>query len=192
VEVQDVTVNGSTEPVTWAINGNELRIGWNSVNPVNIPADGSLVTLKLKTTEAFTSGQSIVLGLIGDPLNELADESFNSIEYAVLVVDVVDNLAVGINGQTDANPLTLSNYPNPFSNLTTVSYSIPVDGKVVLEVYTLLGQHLTTLVQETQAAGKYSLKFDGETLQQGIYSVRLRLTNEKVNLERSIKFVINK
>jgi len=38
------------------------------------------------------------------------------------------------------------------------------------------------LVDETQAAGAYSLKFAGATLQQGIYSVRLKLSDNKVNL----------
>jgi len=191
VEVTGVKVKGSSEPVAYAMDGNVLRIGWNSVSPVSTPADGNLVILKLRTKTAFTSGQTIVTSLKSDPLNELADGIYNAIDNAVLVIDIVDNHAEGA-GKEVANPLTLSNYPNPFNNLTTVSYSIPVDGKVVLEVYNLLGQHQSTLVEENQSAGVYSLKFDGEILQQGVYSVRLKLSNDKVNMERSIRLVVNK
>jgi hypothetical protein len=189
VEVTGIRVNGSNESVDFAVNGNELRIGWHSATPVYIPADGNLLILKLKTKEAFTTGKSFAPGLVGNPLNELADGSVNVIENANLVVDLVENLATGTI-HTAANKLALSNYPNPFIHTTKINYTIPVAGKVVLDVYTLLGQHVATLVNAEQTAGEYSLDFNGAAMQQGIYSVRLRLTNEMGILERSIKFVI--
>ena len=191
VEVTGVRVNGSDEPASFTVNGNELRIGWNSLNPVNIPADGDFVVLNLRTTEAFVTGESIVLSLSADPLNELADGTFEVMEGAVLIVDNIDNLEVGL-PESQANAIKLSNYPNPFRNSTTVTYSIPVDGKVKLEVQNLLGQTITTLVEETQAAGNYSLKLDAEMLQQGIYSVVLKLSGKEGDLVRSIKLVVNK
>jgi hypothetical protein len=189
VEVTGISVNGSTDPVDYAVNGNVLRIGWHSATPVYIQADGNLLILKLKTKETFTTGKSFALSLVGNPLNELADGSVNVIEDANLVVDLVENLATGII-HTAANKLALSNYPNPFIHTTTISYTVPVDGKVVLDVYTLQGQHVATLVNAEQTAGEYSLDFNGAAMQQGIYSVRLRLTNEMGMLERSIKLVI--
>jgi hypothetical protein len=190
-EVMDVKVNGSNDPVTWTLNGNELRIGWNSTIPVNIPADGNLVILKLKTTGAFTNGNSIMVNLVADPLNELADANYNVIENAVLVVNEVVNGMVGIADQPASDLLSLSNYPNPFSKSTTVTYEIPYDGKVTLEVHTMLGQLVKTLVDETQAEGKYSLKVDGSTLKPGFYSVVLRLKTTEGVIDRSIKFVVN-
>jgi len=191
VEVMDVKVNGSTDPVSWTMNGNELRIGWNSATPVNIPENGTLVNLKLKTTNAFTVGQSIVLALTSDQLNELADGNFNVIEGAVLLVEQVDNGMVGINNQPDSHLLSLSNYPNPFSTSTTVTYALPYNGKVTLEVYNMLGQLISTLVDETQNEGKYSVKIDGSKLQQGFYSVKLRLQTKEAEIDRSIKLIVN-
>jgi hypothetical protein len=37
VTVQNVKINGSNEPVMWTINGNELRIGWHSLNRLTWP-----------------------------------------------------------------------------------------------------------------------------------------------------------
>ncbi|MEI8048840.1 MAG: T9SS type A sorting domain-containing protein [Bacteroidota bacterium] len=191
VEVQDIRVNGSTDPVTWTVNGNELRIGWNSTLPVAIPANGNLLTLTLKTTSAFTNGNSILLNLVSDPLNELADANYDVIENAVLLVNQVDNGMLGVPDQTGSKQLSLSNYPNPFYKTTTVTYEIPYDGKVTLEVHTMLGQKVTTLVDKTQVAGKYTLPADGSELKPGIYSVVLRLKTNDGEMVRTIKFIVN-
>jgi len=154
LEVMGVHVNGSSDPVSWTVNGNELRIGWNSTNPVTIPANENLLTLKLKTTNAFTAGNSIVLELLADPLNELADIYCDVLENAVLYVAQIDNGVVGIPTQPDSKLLTLSNYPNPFVESTTVLYQIPNDGKVTLELQKMLGQKVKTLVDKMQVEGK--------------------------------------
>ncbi|MFA5971107.1 MAG: right-handed parallel beta-helix repeat-containing protein [Lentimicrobiaceae bacterium] len=191
LEVKDVAVNGSTDPVAWAVNGHELRIGWNSTMPVNIPANGSLLILKLRTTSAFTEGNSILLNLVTDPLNELADATYNVIENAVLVVNQVNNGMLAIPAQPGSNLLSLSNYPNPFNGSTTVTYEIPYDGKVTLEVYNMLGQKVTTLVDKTQSAGKFTLKADAGSMQPGFYSVILRLKTKDGEMVRTIRFIVN-
>ncbi len=191
VEVQDIEVNGSTDPVTWAVNGNELRIGWNSTTPVSLPADGSLLTLKLRTTDAFAPGNSIILNLLPDPLNELADADYGIIENAVLMVAQVDNGMLGIPVQPESKRLSLSNYPNPFIETTTVVYEIPADGKVTIEVHNILGQKVTTLVDKIQSAGKYSLVVDGSKMQQGVYTATLRLKAMDGDMVRTIRFIVN-
>lgn len=45
------------------------------------------------------------------------------------------------------------NYPNPFTPITTVVYDIPTISHVKLEVFDVLGQLTTTLVDQTQAVG---------------------------------------
>ena len=87
-------MKGSNEPVMWAINGNELRIGWYSLTPVNVAENGALLTLELMTTNAFTPGQTIDISLPYDPLNELADGNFDVMENAELMVAKVGNQTV--------------------------------------------------------------------------------------------------
>jgi uncharacterized lipoprotein YbaY len=191
LEVTGITVNGSQEPATYAVKGNELRIGWSSVAPVTVPAEGTLLTLHLKTTDAFTVGRSISLNLVPDPLNELADAGYSAIDGAVLVVDKVDNGILGVSTQTGSNKLGLSNYPNPFSKSTKVTYEIPSEGRVTLELHTMLGQLSTILVDKTQDAGKYTVDLNGSNLQQGIYSVTLRLKTSQGQMVRTIKLIVN-
>ncbi|MFC2103058.1 T9SS type A sorting domain-containing protein [Bacteroidota bacterium] len=66
------------------------------------------------------------------------------------------------------------NYPNPFNPATIISYSIPQDGLVTLEVFNLLGEKVASLVNEVKEAGKYEVNFDASNLASGIYVYNLK------------------
>lgn len=53
------------------------------------------------------------------------------------------------------------NYPNPFNPSTIIEYSLPVKSDVKINIYNLLGQKVTTLVDKSQSAGKYNVTWDG-------------------------------
>jgi subtilisin family serine protease len=77
------------------------------------------------------------------------------------------------------NMVLLQNYPNPFNPLTEIRYAIPVDSKVWLTVYDLLGREVTRLIDEEKEAGYHSVKWDGrdqrgETVSSGVYLYQLK------------------
>jgi hypothetical protein len=69
------------------------------------------------------------------------------------------------------------NYPNPFNPTTIVSYQLPVPSgaegpavsEVKLVVYDLLGREVAVLVNERQAPGSYSVRFNASGLASGVY-----------------------
>lgn len=65
------------------------------------------------------------------------------------------------------------NYPNPFNPSTTIKYAIEKPGLVTLKVYDVLGKEVASLVNQDQAAGVYSVKFDASLLSSGIYFYKL-------------------
>ena len=72
----------------------------------------------------------------------------------------------------------MQNYPNPFNPSTTINYSIPKAKDVTLEIYTLLGQKVVTLVDESQVAGKHTVQWNGHNrsgrqVSSGIYFYKL-------------------
>lgn len=75
------------------------------------------------------------------------------------------------------SPSTFSleqNYPNPFNPSTNIKYSIPQSSNVVLKIYDVLGNKVTTLINEEKPAGNYEVDFDASNLSSGTYFYQLR------------------
>ncbi|WP_337865327.1 choice-of-anchor D domain-containing protein [Ignavibacterium sp.] len=60
------------------------------------------------------------------------------------------------------------NYPNPFNPSTSVMFTVPKNGLVTIKVYDMLGQEVTTLVNEIVDRGVYNVIWDGKN-EQGAY-----------------------
>jgi hypothetical protein len=69
------------------------------------------------------------------------------------------------------------NYPNPFNPTTIISFSIPVQEKVSLKVYNILGMEVSTLLNEVQTTGNHSIRFNAKNFPSGIYFYELRTGN---------------
>jgi hypothetical protein len=95
----------------------------------------------------------------------------------------------GIDGSSLINGYKLyQNYPNPFNPTTNIEYTLPKTSFINLKVFDVLGREVTTLVNDTKEAGKYTAKFDGSNLSSGIYICQLKADN----FIESKKFVLMK
>ena len=66
------------------------------------------------------------------------------------------------------------NYPNPFNPATAIHYEIGNVEDVLLRVYDVMGNEITTLIKEHQSAGHHEIVFNGENLPSGSYYIQLR------------------
>ena len=65
------------------------------------------------------------------------------------------------------------NFPNPFNPSTVISYQLPANTLVTLQVYDVLGRLVRTLIEEHQPAGNHSVTFSAINLSSGVYFYRL-------------------
>lgn len=77
--------------------------------------------------------------------------------------------------------LTISNYPNPSNPATTISFTLPHEGRVRLQVYDILGRMVRSLVDEVRSAGTYQSIFDGSQLPSGVYIYRLEFEGTTIS-----------
>lgn len=64
------------------------------------------------------------------------------------------------------------NYPNPFNPSTTVRYDLPHDAHVTIKLYNVLGQEISTLVDQIQQAGYKSISWQADRVATGVYYCR--------------------
>jgi hypothetical protein len=94
------------------------------------------------------------------------------------ISNIASGTPVGVKGRKTSElptSFTLSpNYPNPFNPETRVSYSLPVNCQVNLEVYNITGEKVVTLVNQRQEAGYHTVTWDASGMASGIYFYRLQ------------------
>ena len=66
------------------------------------------------------------------------------------------------------------NWPNPFSGMTMIKYTIPYGGHVSLIVYDVAGARVRVLVDRRQARGLHTVRWDAKDNASGIYFYRLQ------------------
>lgn len=67
------------------------------------------------------------------------------------------------------------NYPNPFNPSTKISWQSPVNAHQTLKIYDVLGNEVTTLVNEYRSAGNFEIEFNASGLSSGIYFYQLKV-----------------
>ena len=85
-----------------------------------------------------------------------------------------------------------NSYPNPFSSSTNINFSIKEASDVSLEIYSVNGKKITSLINKKLEADNYSIKWDGKnqngkTVSNGIYFYKL--TSGKYSCTKKLLFV---
>lgn len=68
-----------------------------------------------------------------------------------------------------------SNYPNPFNPSTTIRFGLPYASDVVLDIYTVEGREVATLIDRHLDAGWHETIFEANAIPSGLYVCRLKI-----------------
>jgi hypothetical protein len=72
---------------------------------------------------------------------------------------------------TNANPFIV--YPNPFDGSAKVSFYLSRAGTVTLSLYSVIGQHVSTISLGSMNSGQHETVLDGQNLAPGVYILQL-------------------
>jgi agmatine deiminase len=117
----------------------------------------------------------------------------NIYEYGGMIHCVTQQQPVALN-PTDVAQVTtttlelMQNKPNPFSDLTTITFSINELSTVTLELYDVLGQKVKTIINSKTLTGEQSVVFDAAELENGIYFYTLTVNGQAI----SRKMIVSK
>ena len=88
---------------------------------------------------------------------------------------------VSIIEDTDMPTITSSigNYPNPFNPETTISFTIPIESNLRIDIYNIKGQKVKALINGVYEAGNHKIVWNGlddngQNVGSGIYLYRMK------------------
>ncbi|OPZ72864.1 MAG: Cohesin domain protein [bacterium ADurb.Bin478] len=132
-----------------------------------IHEDGVLVQIEWKLLDAASS-----------PKITLAGADLRSADNSVLAVEFPRELELSAAALPTQFAL-LQNYPNPFNGHTEITFLLPVETRVKLQVVNILGQPVITLCDHLCSAGSHRLVWNGKNelgrdVVSGVYILRMQ------------------
>jgi Secretion system C-terminal sorting domain len=166
----------------------------NGLQIINARADDPLT----ENIDGFGEGNNILFKYWDNSNNKEYDNinvSYNYGEnkfagFGTSVCELKIN-TIGIHETSSTKAAYLGqNYPNPFSNETTIEYCIAKKGNVSLNIFDISGRKLMVLVNNFKTKGKHLVTFNKKTLKPGVYYYKLKLSNKHTVFSDVKKMVI--
>lgn len=104
----------------------------------------------------------------------LTSQDMHPVTFAGESPNKIDHTSI----KTISNNSLKQNYPNPFSSMTNIPFTVSQKSNVTLRIYNYLGQEIETLVNEVRSAGSYTVPFDAAGLNEGVYFYKLTQNNQ--------------
>jgi hypothetical protein len=169
---------------TGAFIGNDVQLKWATATELN--NRGFEIQRSINGSEfatvAFVEGQGTTTETQQYSFTDRNVESRVNYAYRLKQIDFNGDYdysqVVNIGFTLPLEFVLEQNYPNPFNPSTSIAYAVPVKSNVTLEVYSLIGQKITTLVQGEVEAGKHTVQFNASSLSSGLYLFKLTAVGE--------------
>ena len=166
---QDLIYNISVQYVQndgWiSLSQSSGTIQANDTNEINI-------TFYSTNLQAGTYEANIII-------NDNREETVIPVQMHVQDVDVLNN---------DINQahISLKNYPNPFNPITTISFEVPKNDMISLEIFNLKGELVKTLIKRNVSKGMHRIIWNGtnkkgQKVNSGIYFIKLQTSGKVIS-----------
>ena len=155
----------SIDGLKYVINNGQIAFAWSDLSSIVLKENDDIISIQMKAKVNISDATQI---FTIDNRSEFADIYANKFDNFIIKMADVTTISNG-------KEITISNYPNPFTNSTEIVYSLPESGKVKLILTNVLGQTINTLVDGNHDAGTYRVKINSSELKltPGIYTYRI-------------------
>ncbi|MDP8210168.1 MAG: T9SS type A sorting domain-containing protein [Candidatus Stygibacter australis] len=152
-------------------------------NELIFTANGELYSFEATISSEFGTLETEVLYAVNGNKIALASADVITGEFLRIpvsadevTIDMVINNATERLDLTSAPAVTSlkSNYPNPFNPFTTIAYDVAEAGNVLIQVYNVKGQLVTTLLNEQKDPGAYTLQWNADGQASGVYFYKMK------------------
>ncbi|NNF01953.1 MAG: PKD domain-containing protein [Bacteroidia bacterium] len=82
--------------------------------------------------------------------------------------------------------LEFTNYPNPFEDNTNISYQLVSNARVEMSVYNMLGEKVSSIIDQDQSAGQYTYQWDASSYDAGLYFLRMNVNGHAITKKLSL------
>jgi hypothetical protein len=139
--------------------------------PINISSETYPVTIRIIEPSTQPSADLILNGNLAAP----------GADGEITLTDRNSHIALRL-GPVTASMLPEvysleQNYPNPFNPSTVISYQLPIESRVILKIYNVIGEIIGVPVNGVQPAGSKSITWNAKGCSSGIYFYRIEMTS---------------
>jgi hypothetical protein len=137
------------------VAGGEARLAWYDVNGLSVRAGDVLAELEVELNSDLNVGLNL----------QVIDNS----ELATVEGVVVPNARLWVPGLAGENKMSLTAYPNPAAESTTLSFELPVAGQVSVLLTDVTGKTVRSLDLGFRSAGRFAETLEMGDLNAGVY-----------------------
>ncbi len=180
--VTDLEIPVELMSFTFSVNENDVTLNWNTATETN--------NLGFEVQRKTANGEFAAIGFINGYGTTTVPQSYTFVDenlatgsytYRLKQVDLdgTEYYYDELTAEITYNPTEFAlqqNYPNPFNPSTKINFSLAADSKVILNVYSLLGEKVATIVNSNLTAGIHQVNFDAANLNSGVYFYRIEAT----------------
>ncbi len=115
-----------------------------------------------------------------------------SINHPLLNGLVIDSVQEHVSEPGTGQPETfclLSNFPNPFSESTSISFRIPEPGRVQVRIYNILGEEVAALLDQMKPAGEYRVTWRPR-FKSGLFFCRVDWVSKRKQISKTQKLLL--
>jgi hypothetical protein len=84
---------------------------------------------------------------------------------------------------------SLNAFPSPFANIVRIRYTLPMDARVSIKLYDVLGREAGTVFSGQRSAGTYTLEYNTGKLSQGVYYLHMAGIAKRKDIVQTLKLV---